>query len=49
MGRRLKYKTKAERLQANRDKVMKHYWKNADEIRKKNLKHYYEKRNIQNS
>ena len=42
MGRHKKYKTEEEKKQANRDKVMKHYWKNVEKIRKKNLKRYYD-------
>ena len=50
MGRKLKYKTEEEKRQANRDKFMRHYWKNQEKIKKKNLKRYHEnKRNIQNS
>jgi hypothetical protein len=50
MGRKLKYKTEEEKRQANRDKFMRHYWKNQEKIKKKNLKRYHEnKRNIQNN
>ena len=45
MGRKLKYKTEEEKKQANRDKFMKHYWKNTEKIRKRNLKRYYENKN----
>ncbi len=49
MGRKKKYNTEEERCQANRDKVMKHYWKNVEKIKKKNLKRYYEnKKNDKN-
>jgi hypothetical protein len=44
MGRKCKYNTNEEKRQANRDKFMRHYWKNAEKIRKKNLKRYYEKK-----
>ena len=42
MGRKLKYKTEEEKCQANRDKFMRHYWKNQEKIKKKNLKRYHE-------
>jgi hypothetical protein len=41
MGRKLKYKTPEEKKQANRDRVMKHYNKNKNRIKKKNLERYY--------
>lgn len=35
---------------ANNEKFMRHYWKNAEKIRKKNLNRYYEtKGNLQNN
>jgi len=50
MGRKRIYQTEEEQKQANRDKFMRHYWKNAKSIRKKNLKKYYEnKRNLQDN
>ena len=49
MGRKLKYKTEEEKKQANRDRVMKHYWKNQEEIKKKNLKRYYEGKKIKHN
>lgn len=49
MGRHKKYNTKKELRQANRDKFMRHYWKNIKKIRKRNLKRYYEnKKNDKN-
>jgi hypothetical protein len=42
MGRKLKYKTKEEKLQANRDKYMRFYWRNVEKIKKEKLKIYYE-------
>jgi hypothetical protein len=42
MGRKLKYKTEEEKRQANRDKFMRHYWKNQEKIKEKNLKRYHE-------
>lgn len=44
MGRKKKYITKEEKCQANRDKFMRYYWKNADKIKKQNLKKYYDKK-----
>ena len=50
MGRHKKYNTEEEKRQANRDKFMRHYWRNVKKIRKRNLKRYYEnKRNIQDN
>ena len=46
MGRKKKYITEEEKLQANRDKFMRYYWKNVDKIRKQNLKKYYDKKSI---
>ena len=48
MGRKQKYFTKEEKIQANRDKFMRHYWKNADKIKKRNLKRYYATKKINN-
>lgn len=45
MGRKQKYITEEEKKQANRDKVMRHYWRNQEKIKEKNLKRYYEKKN----
>ena len=47
MGRKRKYNTIEEKQQANRDAFMRHYWKNVEKIKKKNLKRYYEKINNQ--
>ena len=50
MGRHRKYTTEEEKCQANRDKVMRHYWRNSEKIKKKNLKRYYEnKRHLQDN
>lgn len=50
MGRHRKYNTDEEKRQANREKYMRFYWRNAKKIRKQKLKEYYEnKRNIQNN
>jgi hypothetical protein len=45
MGRKRKYFTEEEKIQANRDNVMRFYEKNKEEIKKKNLKRYHEKIN----
>lgn len=45
MGRKQKYKNIEEKKQANRDKFMRFYWRNADKIRKINLNRYHEKIN----
>ena len=44
MGRKKKYITNEEKQQANKDKYMRYYWKNAKKIRKKNLERYYAKK-----
>lgn len=44
MGRHKKYKTIEEKKQANRDSFMKHYWKNSEKIKVKNLKRYHDKK-----
>lgn len=41
MGRKLKYKTKEEKIQANRDAFMRFYERNKEEIKKRNLERYY--------
>lgn len=41
MGRKRKYFTDDEQKQANRDKFMRHYWKNQEKIKKRNLERYY--------
>jgi len=48
MGRKRKYFTDDEKIQANRDKFMRYYWKNTKKIRKKNLARYYERKKINN-
>ena len=42
MGRKRKYNTKEEKHQADKEKYMRYYWKNAKKIKKKNLKRYYD-------
>ncbi len=50
MGRKLKYKTNEEKLEAKRNRQMMYYWKHSSKIKKKNLKRYHEnKRNLQNN
>jgi hypothetical protein len=44
MGRKRKYNTEEEKLQANHDKYMRYYWRNQEKIKKKNLKRYYGKK-----
>jgi len=44
MGRKLIYKTKEEKQAADNSKAMKYYWKNRKEIKRKNLKRYYDKK-----
>jgi len=46
MGRKRKYFTKEEKIQANKDKYMRYYWRNQEEIKRKNLKRYYEQKRI---
>jgi hypothetical protein len=41
MGRKRKYTTDEEKLVARRERQMRYYWKNQDEIKKKNLERYY--------
>ena len=47
MGRHKKYNTEEEKQQANKDKYMRYYWRNVEKIKKKNLKRYYERKEIQ--
>lgn len=42
MGRKRLYITQKEWREANRIKSMRHYWKNSEKIREKNLTRYYE-------
>ena len=42
MGRKRKYITKEEQLIARHDRQMRYYWRNREEIKKKNMKRYYE-------
>ena len=44
MGRKRKYFTKEEKLQANRDKYMRFYWRNVERIKKEKLEAYYDKK-----
>ena len=41
MGRKLKYKTNEEKLNARKERQMRYYWKNQEKIKKKNLDRYY--------
>jgi len=42
MGRKKIYKTTEEKRKANNEAFMRHYWKNQEKIKKRNLKRYYE-------
>ena len=44
MGRKRKYFTEKEKIQANRDNFMRFYEKNKESIKKKNLERYYAKK-----
>jgi len=44
MGRKQKYITNDEKLIARRERQMRYYWKNQEEIKEKNLKRYYVKK-----
>lgn len=43
MGRKRKYITKEDQVNARRERQMRYYWKNQEEIKRKNLKRYYDK------
>jgi hypothetical protein len=45
MGRKQKYKTEEEKLQARKDRQMRYYFRNQEIVKKKNLERYHEKRN----
>ena len=45
MGRKTKYHTKEEKLEARKKRQMKYYWKNQDKIKKKNLQRYHNGKN----
>jgi hypothetical protein len=50
MGRKRKYLTEEEKLNARRERQMRYYWKTVNKQRKKSLERYYEnKRNLQNN
>jgi len=51
MGRKQQYITDSDKLQARRERQMRYYERNKEEIRKRNLKSYYTKkqRNLQNN
>ena len=42
MGRKKKYITEEERIQAKNARRMKYYWQNCKKEKKKNLERYYE-------
>jgi hypothetical protein len=43
MGRNKKYVTEDQKNDARKKRQMKYYWKNKDEINKKNLARYHQK------
>ena len=45
MGRKKIYKTDEELLEAKRKWKMGYYWRNKEELQKKNLARYHEKKN----
>jgi hypothetical protein len=42
MGRKCKYITLSEKIEARKVHQMKYYWKNQEKIKQKNLKRYHE-------
>ena len=44
MGRKKKYITTDEKLNARRDRQMKYYWKNAEKLKTEALERYYKKK-----
>lgn len=44
MGRKRKYNTTEEKLQADREKSMRYYQKNNKKIKIKNLRRYYDRK-----
>ena len=44
MGRKKKYNTLEEKQQAQRENQMRHYWRNADRLKKEGLEKYYTKK-----
>lgn len=42
MGRNIKYKTEEEKKQAHNESAMKHYRKNKENIKKRNLQKYHD-------
>ena len=45
MGRKRKYNTEEEIIQARKERQMRYYWKNVKKKRKEALDRYYEKKN----
>jgi hypothetical protein len=41
MGRRKKYMTEEQQIEARKKRQMDYYWKNQDKINKKNLERYH--------
>ena len=48
MGRKKKYQTEEERLQAKRDRWMKWYEKNKEKLNAHRMEKYYEQKNKEN-
>ena len=46
MGRKKKYSTPEEKRQAYNQMQMDYYWRNKKKIQEKNLKRYYDKKEI---
>jgi hypothetical protein len=44
MGRKIKYKTEEEKIQARKDRQMKYYWKNQDRLKTNALKRYHDRK-----
>lgn len=45
MGRMKKHMTEEQQINARKERQMKYYWKKKDEINKKNLERYHQKKN----
>jgi len=44
MGRKTKYKTDEEKIQARKNRQMKYYWKNQNRLKINALKRYYDRK-----
>ena len=45
MGRKTKYNTEAEKLEAQRKWALEYYYRNKEELNSKRMKDYYERKN----